>query len=115
MRGQVWLYLHDQPYSSLPFTKPLAYAWVRHPLYVAWAMAFWATPTMSLGHLLFAGLMTGYMVAASRVEERDLVAYFGDAYEEYQRSVPAFLPLTTRINTDPTVVESAAVSSDSSA
>jgi len=90
---QVWLYLRGEPYTPLPFSTPLAYGLVRHPLYVAWAIAFWATPTMTLGHLLFAAVLTVYMVAASRVEERDLVEYFGRAYEDYRRSVPAFLPI----------------------
>jgi protein-S-isoprenylcysteine O-methyltransferase Ste14 len=90
---QVWLYLKGQPYTPLAFRTPPPYNWVRHPLYVGWAIAFWATPRMTLGHLLFASLMTVYMVAASRVEERDLVAYFGRSYEDYRRRVPAFVPL----------------------
>jgi len=90
---QVWLHLIGQPYTSLTFRTPLPYNLVRHPLYIGWAIAFWATPTMTLGHLLFASLMSAYMIAASRVEERDLVAYFGHAYEDYRRRVPAFLPL----------------------
>jgi len=90
---QVWLFLTNRPYTSLPFRTPLPYNLVRHPLYVGWALAFWATPTMTLGHLLFAVLMSVYMFAASRVEERDLIAYFGAAYEDYRRRVPAFLPL----------------------
>jgi methanethiol S-methyltransferase len=107
---QVWLHWQDQPYTPLPFTTPLAYSLVRHPLYVAWAMAFWATPTMTLGHLLLASVLTVYMVAASRVEERDLVAYFGKAYEDYQRSVPAFVPLGRRVAADTVAT---AVSSES--
>jgi protein-S-isoprenylcysteine O-methyltransferase Ste14 len=90
---QVWLYLQGQPYTSLPFRTPMPYNQVRHPLYVAWAIAFWATPTMTLGHLLFASLLSAYMVAASWVEERDLVAHFGHLYEDYRRRVPAFIPL----------------------
>jgi len=90
---QVWLHLKGQPYTSLAFRTPPPYNWVRHPLYVGWAIAFWATPTMTLGHLLFAALMTVYMVSASRVEERDLVAHFGRLYEDYRRRVPAFVPL----------------------
>jgi protein-S-isoprenylcysteine O-methyltransferase Ste14 len=90
---QVWLHLRSQPYTSLAFRTPLPYNLVRHPLYIGWALAFWATPTMTLGHLLFAVLLSIYMVAASRVEERDLIAYFGEAYEDYRRRVPAFLPL----------------------
>jgi len=90
---QVWLHFQGQPYTSLAFRTPPPYNWVRHPLYVAWAIAFWATPTMTVGHLLFAALLSVYMVAASRVEERDLVAHFGRLYEDYRRRVPAFVPL----------------------
>jgi len=90
---QVWLHFIDRPYTSLAFRTPWPYSVIRHPLYIAWGIAFWATPTMTLGHLLFAVGMSAYMVAASRVEERDLVAHFGDVYENYRASVPAFLPL----------------------
>src|SRR5262249_37939990 len=50
---QVWLYLRGRPYTSLAFRTPMLYNRMRHPLYVGWALAFWATPTMTLGHLLF--------------------------------------------------------------
>lgn len=93
---QVWLHWRGQPYTPLPFHTPLAYSWVRHPLYVAWAIAFWATPTMTVGHLLLASVLTGYMVLASKIEERDLVAYFGQQYEDYRRRVPAFVPTGQR-------------------
>jgi protein-S-isoprenylcysteine O-methyltransferase Ste14 len=97
---QVWLHLQGRSYTSLPFTTPWAYRYVRHPLYLAWALFFWAAPTMTLGHLLFAGVMTFYMVAASRVEEGDLVAHFGKAYADYRRRVPAFVPLPQSNTTD---------------
>lgn len=89
---QVWLYFRGRPYSPLPFRTPLAYAHVRHPLYLGWALAFWATPTMSVGHLLFAGTLTLYMIVAAIVEERDLVAHFGHAYHNYREQVPMFVP-----------------------
>jgi protein-S-isoprenylcysteine O-methyltransferase Ste14 len=89
---QVWLYLSGREYVPLPFRTPMLYRYIRHPLYVGWAIAFWATPTMSVGHLLFAGFMTGYMALAALVEERDLVVYLGSQYEEYQRRVPRYLP-----------------------
>jgi len=90
---QVWLHFTGQPYASLAFRTPWPYSVVRHPLYIAWGIAFWATPTMTLGHLLLAAGMSAYMVAASRVEEQDLVDYFGDVYENYRQNVTAFLPL----------------------
>jgi protein-S-isoprenylcysteine O-methyltransferase Ste14 len=89
---QVWLYLRGRPYTSPPFHTPLLYNRIRHPLYVGWALAFWATPTMTLGHLLFAGSLTLYMILAARVEERDLVGLYGDTYRAYQRRVPMFVP-----------------------
>jgi protein-S-isoprenylcysteine O-methyltransferase Ste14 len=89
---QVWLYLQGKEYTPLPFRTPLAYAWVRHPLYLGWALSFWATPTMTAGHLLFAGVLTMYMAAAALVEERDLVDLFGEKYRSYQRRVPMFVP-----------------------
>lgn len=94
---QVWLYYHGQPYSALPFRTPLAYARVRHPLYLGWALAFWATPTMSAGHLLLAASLTGYMILAAVIEERDLVAHFGHPYHEYRRRVPMFVPSLRRL------------------
>jgi protein-S-isoprenylcysteine O-methyltransferase Ste14 len=90
---QVWLHWQGQPYTSLPFRTPALYKRMRHPLYVGWTIAFWATPTMTVGHLLLAATLTGYMLVAVVLEERDLVAHFGRAYEEYRRRVPMFIPL----------------------
>jgi protein-S-isoprenylcysteine O-methyltransferase Ste14 len=90
---QVWLHLRGRPYESLPFRTPALYARMRHPLYVGWAIAFWATPTMTLGHLIFAAALTLYMIVAARFfEERDLVAHYGATYRAYQRRVPMFVP-----------------------
>jgi protein-S-isoprenylcysteine O-methyltransferase Ste14 len=89
---QVWLYLRGRPYTPLPFRTPWLYGQIRHPLYVGWAVAFWATPTMTLGHLLLAAAMTLYMLIAVVFEERDLVDYFGANYTAYQRRVPMFIP-----------------------
>lgn len=89
---QVWLHFQGRPYTPLPFRTPLAYAHVRHPLYLGWALAFWATPTMTLGHLLFAGSLTVYMVLAAVVEESDLIAHFGHHYHQYRQHVPMFVP-----------------------
>jgi protein-S-isoprenylcysteine O-methyltransferase Ste14 len=95
---QVWLFLRGRPSTPLPFRTPFLYNRVRHPLYVGWAMAFWATPTMTLGHLLFAGALTLYMAIAALFEERDLASHFGDAYRAYQRRVPMFIPRLGRGN-----------------
>jgi protein-S-isoprenylcysteine O-methyltransferase Ste14 len=89
---QVWLYLRGRNYEPMPFRVPWFYKHVRHPLYIGWMTAFWAAPTMTAGHLLFAGLLKGYMALAALVEERDLIAYFGQQYEQYRRLVPMFIP-----------------------
>jgi methanethiol S-methyltransferase len=89
---QVWLHLKGRPYESLPFRTPMLYSRVRHPLYIGWALAFWATPTMTLGHWMFAAAMTLYMGAAAIIEERDLEHHFGALYREYQQRVPMFVP-----------------------
>jgi protein-S-isoprenylcysteine O-methyltransferase Ste14 len=89
---QVWLHLVGREYTPLPFRTPMLYRYVRHPLYLGWALAFWAAPTMTLGHMLFAGGMTLYMAVAVRMEERDLATHFGKAYEDYQRRVPMVVP-----------------------
>ena len=89
---QVWLPLIGKPYKRIPFRTPLPYRVVRHPLYAGFLLAFWMTPHMTLAHLLFAIVTTVYVVVAVRFEERDLVAEFGPAYEEYRRRVPMLVP-----------------------
>jgi protein-S-isoprenylcysteine O-methyltransferase Ste14 len=98
---QVWLYLRGRPYTPLPFRTPFLYNRVRHPLYLGWALAFWATPTMTLGHLVFAGALTLYMAIAALFEERDLAGHFGATYRAYQRRVPMFLPRLGRADEIP--------------
>jgi protein-S-isoprenylcysteine O-methyltransferase Ste14 len=89
---QVWLYLRGRAYSHLPFRTPIAYRFIRHPLYVGWMILFWATPTMTAAHLLFAVLTTAYMLIAIPFEERNLVEHFGDEYAEYRERVGALVP-----------------------
>lgn len=91
---QVWLYLRGQPYTSLAFRVPGPYKVVRHPLYVGWLIAFWATPTLTTPHLVFAVGMTLYILVAIRFEERDLVEHFGTVYANYRRTVPMLIPLS---------------------
>lgn len=90
---QVWLYLCGKPYTPLGFKTPGPYKVVRHPLYVGWLIVFWATPTMTIAHLVFALGMTIYILVAIRFEERDLVEYHGEAYADYRRTVPMLIPL----------------------
>ncbi|MBX3417117.1 MAG: isoprenylcysteine carboxylmethyltransferase family protein [Pirellulaceae bacterium] len=89
---QVWLYFRGREYQHLPFRTPLAYRFVRHPLYLGWMLFFWAAPTMTVAHLLFAGLTTAYMLAAIPIEERDLVDHFGEKYLKYRHQVGALIP-----------------------
>jgi methanethiol S-methyltransferase len=89
---QVWLYLTGQPYTPLTFTTPGLYRYVRHPLYVGWLLTFWATPTMTAAHLVFAIATTAYILIAIRWEERDLIGAHGPAYETYRAKVPMLVP-----------------------
>ncbi|UCD25152.1 MAG: isoprenylcysteine carboxylmethyltransferase family protein [Gemmatimonadota bacterium] len=89
---QVWLYLRGKEYTPLRFVTPGPYKWIRHPLYVGWLFAFWATPTMTVTHLVFAVATTAYILMAIRLEERDLITIHGPQYAEYRRKVPMFVP-----------------------
>jgi protein-S-isoprenylcysteine O-methyltransferase Ste14 len=88
---QVWLAFRGVPYTELEFSTPGPYKLVRHPLYVGWLTVFWAAPTMSAAHLLFAVGTTAYILAAIRWEERDLVDAYPE-YASYRRQVPMLLP-----------------------
>lgn len=94
---QVWLSFRGVPYTPLPFVTPGPYRLVRHPLYVGWLMAFWATPTMTVAHLVFSLAMTAYILVAIRLEEHDLLA-FHRAYADYRRRVPMLIPRWSHFN-----------------
>lgn len=89
---QVWFLLLNKPYTHLPFTTPLFYRFVRHPLYLGFIIGFWATPTMTAAHLVFAIATTAYILLAIRWEERDLTELHGHKYREYRSRVPKIIP-----------------------
>ena len=93
---QVWLYATGKAYTQLPFRVPLLYRYVRHPLYLGFLIAFWSASTMTVAHLLFALLTTGYILTAIQLEERDLHHQFGRKYRQYSDQVPMILPFTKR-------------------
>ncbi len=89
---QVQEHLKGRQPSSPEFKTPGFYRYVRHPLMTGFLIAFWATPHMTVGHLLFAGATTGYILIALKLEERDLVRFFGDKYRTYRERVPMLVP-----------------------
>jgi methanethiol S-methyltransferase len=96
---QVWGNLRGAEPAEPVFRQPFFYKFVRHPLYTGFFLAFWATPEMTAGHLLFAAGMSIYMLIAIRYEERDLVGLFGRDYEEYRGRVGMLTPRLRRRRT----------------
>jgi protein-S-isoprenylcysteine O-methyltransferase Ste14 len=89
---QVYLAWRRAPYTDLEFRTSLLYRVVRHPLMLGFIVAFWATPTMTVGHLLFAAATTSYILIALQLEEHDLTVALGDQYRQYRRRVPMLIP-----------------------
>ena len=89
---QVWRRLGNKAYRAPAFRTPSLYKLVRHPLYIGWLTIFWAAPTMTVAHLVFALGTTGYILIAIRWEERDLVSAFGATYIEYRDRTPMLIP-----------------------
>lgn len=89
---QVLLNLQGKAYEHPAFTTRGFYKLVRHPIMLGFIIAFWATPTMTLGHFMFAVATTSYILIALQLEERDLVVALGDLYKIYREQVPMLVP-----------------------
>jgi len=98
---QVYLAWRGKPYTHIGFHARLLYRLVRHPLMLGILIGFWATPTMTAGHLLFSIATTAYILIATQLEERDLVTVLGDRYRDYRREVPMLLPVGRSLRRHP--------------
>jgi methanethiol S-methyltransferase len=93
---QVYLRLRGVDYTPPDFTRRALYGFVRHPIMLGFVIAFWATPHMSVGHLVFSIATTGYILVGIFLEERDLVKFIGPEYEAYREKVPMLFPTGAR-------------------
>lgn len=93
---QVYLRLRSTEYTHVQFKTNALYKFVRHPIMLGFLIAFWATPHMTLGHLLFSFATTGYIFIGIFFEERDLATYHGKDFEQYRKEVPMIIPVPGR-------------------
>jgi protein-S-isoprenylcysteine O-methyltransferase Ste14 len=99
--SQVYARLFGEELSEARLRAPLLYQYVRHPIYLGVLLAVWATPMMTAGHLLFAVLITGYILIGIQLEEHDLIQQFGDQYRRYRQRAAMLVPLPGRKFTGP--------------
>ena len=89
---QVYFYFQEKEYEPLEFKKILFYKYVRHPIYLGFIIASWATPIMTFAHFVFAFAISAYVLLGMFLEEQDLVAIYGEQYQEYKKAVPMLIP-----------------------
>ena len=90
---QVWLYFKGVAYTDVEFKETVLYSWLRHPIMLGFIIAFWVTPDMTQGHLLFAAVTTAYILVGIQIEERTLLAIHGDDYRNYRERVSMIIPM----------------------
>jgi len=89
---QIYLYVTQQPYTRLPFTRKYMYRYSRHPMMLGVLIGMWSVPVMTVTHFIMVTLFTVYMVVGVSLEERDLLKNFGDTYRKYKKEIATFIP-----------------------
>ena len=101
---QTFYYATGRSYTGPQFRERLLYKVVRHPLMLGFLIAFWATPHMTVGHLLFTGTCTAYILIALKIEEATLIELHGADYEDYRRRVRSLIPIPRQCQSSPRMI-----------